>query len=224
MKRKWILPLVAAFACAFIAASSRGQGTFVNLDFEAATVPPNEGFISAAQALPGWTAYLNGVQYDAVEYNNVSPPSVSLYGPGSGSVLQGSYTAGIATGPNPLQQPTALAQTGQIPQNAQTLIFWSSPGNSLQAAFDGQMMPLILLGSGANYVIEGANISSFAGQTGELRFTGAFISMPPGAGGGGLLDNIQFSPNPLSVPEPATCSLILGGVALFALARWIKAR
>ena len=78
------------------------------------------------------------------------------------------------------------------------------------------MLPLIQLAGGKSYVVEEADISSFAGKTGLLMF-----SAPPHVYATfNLLDDIQFSPNPLSVPEPATCSLILGGVAVFGPARW----
>ncbi len=207
----------------FPIAQSRAQGAFVNLNFESAnaSVLGTNGsgrVVSATQALPGWTVYIGGLQSSQVFYNDPSlgAASVGLVGPNSGPILQGSYTAVLNadeftfTGAN----SAAIGQTGQIPQNAQTLIFWSSPANSLQAAFDGQMLPLIQLGSGANYVIEGANISSFAGQTGELRFTVPFALTWTAFS---YLDNIQFSTNALPVPEPAASMLFLVGAALFGL-------
>ncbi len=208
---------------------AQAQGTFVNLNFESAnaSVLGTNGIgraVRATQALPGWMVYIGGVQAGLVGYNDPSlgSASVGLVGPNSGPILQGSYTAILNadeftfTGAN----SAAIGQTGQIPQNAQTLIFWASPGNSLQAVFDGQMLPLIQLGSGANYVIEGANISGFAGQTGELRFIAPFVANNFMFD---YLDNIQFSTNALPVPEPSTFILLLAGAALFGLAgcKWL---
>ena len=69
--------------------------------------------------------------------------------------------------------------------------------------FSGQVIPLTQVGSGPNYSILGGDISAFAGQNGELRFTA----------GSGVLDNIQFSP--IAIPEPSTVSLVaLAGLAL----------
>ena len=217
MKRVLVLFLLGGSVC-FRSAQSRGQGTFVNLNFEAANVPantPDGAVLTVNQALPGWTI-LSGA---GVGYNFVSLGGayVSLFGPSFGAI-QGNYSASLVggflpQGPNP---SASIGQTGQIPQNAQTLIFWASPGNSLQAAFDGQMLPLIQLGSGANYVVEAASISSYAGKTGQLSFT----APPLVYGGYNLLDNIQFSTNTLPVPEPCTSILFLIGMALLGVVRW----
>ena len=50
----------------------------------------------------------------------------------------------------------------------------------LSITFQGQQIPQYVLGSTSTYTIYGADISAFAGQTGELRFSG-----------GGFLDNVQ---------------------------------
>ena len=193
----------------FTIVQSQAQGTFVNLHFESANASElgtnqiGRG-VSTTQALPGWTVYIGGVQAGLVWYNDpsLSAASVGLVGPNVGPILQGNYTASLNADEFALigGKSAAIAQSGQVPQNAQTLIFWSNPGNSLQAAFDGQMLPLIQLGSGANYVIEGANISRFAGQTGELRFTVPFAP---------ILDRFQlFGQHPVFHRPPARAGTV----------------
>jgi hypothetical protein len=216
MKRKWALLVLGALVGAPIAVPSRGQGTFANLNFEAANIPantPDGVVVTVTQALPGWTVLSGG----GVGYNfeTLGGAYVSLFGPSYGAI-QGNYSASLVGQFFPEQPPylsAAIGQTGQIPQDAQTLIFWASPGNSLQAAFDGQMLPLIQLGSGANYVVEAANISSYAGKTGQLSFTAS----PLVYGGFNLLDNIQFSSS--AIPEPGTCVLLFCGAVLLGLTR-----
>jgi hypothetical protein len=228
MKTKMPCAFLVVLCAVVLVVQTRAQGTFVNLNFESANssvLGTNQfgGVVSATQALPGWTVYVGGVQTSRVYYNEVPLGSVGvgLVGPGSGPAIQGSYTAFLNADEFPFNAQfgvggasAAIGQTGQIPQSAQTLIFWASPANSLQAAFDGQMLPLIQLGSGANYVIEAASISSFAGQTGELRFTVPFALTWTGFN---YLDNIQFSTT--AVPEPGTSMLILGGAVLLGLMR-----
>ena len=67
------------------------------------------------------------------------------------------------------QQSAAIGQTGQIPTNAMSLKFW---GYSTDVSFGGQTLSLVLLGRHTpHYNIYGADISAFAGQTGQLLFT-----------------------------------------------------
>jgi hypothetical protein len=56
------------------------------------------------------------------------------------------------------------------------------------------------------YAVWEADISAYAGQTGELLFTCADYNA-------GMLDNIQFSTS--SVPEPSICGLFGLGILLF---------
>jgi hypothetical protein len=67
------------------------------------------------------------------------------------------------------------------------------------------------LGGNDRYHIYGADISAYAGQTGELRFTG--VPAGPNSSGSAFIDNIEFSP--IAIPEPTTLSVLLGG-----LVRW----
>jgi hypothetical protein len=67
------------------------------------------------------------------------------------------------------------------------------------------------IGSGSGYTIWQANISAYAGQTGQLEFTAPWQTQ-------GLLDNIQFSSFP--VPEPSGLPLAVLGAGLIGLLRW----
>ena len=51
-----------------------------------------------------------------------------------------------------------------------------------QVSFGGQSIPLVQFGTSGNDIIMAGDISTFAGQTGELLFVGR-----------GLFDDIQFS-------------------------------
>jgi hypothetical protein len=63
-------------------------------------------------------------------------------------------------------------------------------------------LPIAILGGSVDtYLILGADISVFGGQTGELRFSG-----------GGYFDNIQFSSEP--IPEPGALGLLVLGALL----------
>jgi hypothetical protein len=186
--------------------SGYSQG-FINLDFESATIitSGSPSLVLAAQALPGWTA---GFPSDAVIlYNTVSiggaalsihdsndpfnPPIAGRYGVGLQGASPGTVSAGIR-------------QTGQIPGNAQSLTFLGQLG-SLQISFNNQPLSYFAIGSGANYRIYGADVSAFAGQTGEL----SFVALP---NRGGFIDNIQFSNVP--IPEPGVFGLSALGALL----------
>ena len=94
-------------------------------------------------------------------------------------------------------------QTGLIPLSAESIIYW---GGALQATFDNQPLTFNAIGSGSGYTIWQADISAYAGQTRQLEFTAPWQTQ-------GLLDNIQFSANP--VPEPGGLALgVLGGLCL----------
>jgi hypothetical protein len=192
--------------------AAQAQGTFRNLDFELANVPlvPAGQFgadVPISQGLPGWSAFYNGNPTTSIWHNNVTlgGAEIGILGPAwdSSQILQGSYSVMLQQ--SFAGQPTsaAIAQTGLIPSTARSLTFFASPTSLFQVTFAGHVIPLTQIGSGANYIIEGGDVSQFAGQTGELRFTA----------GTGILDNIQFSSNP--VPEPATGAFVVFGGLLF---------
>ena len=87
----------------------------------------------------------------------------------------------------------------------------------MQATFNGQPIDFLVTGSTANYTIYSADISAYAGQTGQLLFT-----LPPNVDGDyAILDNIQFSTT--AVPEPGPFALAALGTLLLGFRRWRSA-
>ena|SRR5437899_5217559 len=188
------------------------QGTFANLNFENSIItwdPSQPGEVPIANALPGWTGYLGGQPTVHALYNTVSlgDAAISLQGPGSvRPAIEGSYSVILQPSSAGFPTSAALAQTGQIPSWARSLLY--DGGLVFQVSFDGQRMPIIPLSGHGDYFLVGADISGFAGQTGELKF----LVAPQQFGVMGYLDNIQFSPEPL--PEPSTLCLFGFGALL----------
>ena len=180
---------------------------FVNLDFEAANVPSSYTFsANAAEILPDWTVIAPYVSYDdpSLSGNSISIMDANGYPP---HPIQGVYFAFLSSGNTPGTGVTiSLSQNGTIPLGTESMTFWGNIGG-LQITFDGQSLAFSELGSTANYNIYGANVSQFAGDSGQLLFS------LPAYDGSAALDNIQFSPSP--VPEPSTLALCaLGGLLL----------
>ncbi len=198
MKNSTIRNLIAAMALGCGAQSSLSQGSFANLDFEQANP-------STLNYLPGWTSYAGLILYNTASLGGAA---ISLHDMASLGFqpLQGSYSVflqGSAAGP---AVSAAIGQTGQIPASSLSLRFWVDPRSNLEITFGGQVIPTVKLSSTANYDVLGGDISMFAGQTAELRFTGP-------ANSGGYFDNIFFSNQP--IPEPSALGLFGLGALLF---------
>ena len=206
--------LVAGLALLLSAGGVVGQG-FVNLDFESPILPlnPVNFQVQITNSLPGWTGYIGNSQVNRVVYDTVSLGAAAIsFQDSSGFIsLQGQYCVGLQSTDPGNQFMAALAQIGRVPQDALSVRFFASDFATLELSFAGQVIPLFQIGSGNGYGILGGDISSFAGQTGELRFTSGMG--PLGHGGGGFLDSIQFSNQP--IPEPGVFALsTLGGLLL----------
>jgi hypothetical protein len=208
MKRNIILLVLI-----FIGIQSAFTQGFINLDFESANLSGyNAGLVPAGDAIPGWTAYISGISQTNVYYNaiNRAGGEVEILGPGSGSAIQGSYSILIA-GNESLGQVVSIGQSGTIPSTAQSLIWWGSGPDRL--SFNGQILFFSVLDHETGYTIYGANISAYAGQTGELLFDSIYVpSAPPDT-----IDNIQFSSSP--IPEPSAFLLTLFGSGILIYAR-----
>ena len=198
--------LAAGVALLLGAAVALGQGTFQNLNFERATIilnPSNRFYPYAAyatNAVPGWK-FFGGIGYPDILYNDVAlgSPCISIHDANDQygfTPIQGQYSVYLQR----FGGYVAIAQTGRLPSNAQSLTFWSY-FTGFEVTFAGQVQPYISIGTGPNYTIYGGDISAFAGQTGELRFSG-----------NGFLDNIQFSTQP--IPEPGVSNLSALGALL----------
>jgi hypothetical protein len=176
---------------------------FVNLNFEAASVPsqPTQ-IVNATNLFPGWVITPSySVGYDDVSLTGASISIIDTNSYFSSSIQGKYYALLVSANDQGYGIPISMGQTGQIPVSAKSITFWGDIGG-LQITFNNQPLFFSSLGSTANYSIYGADISVLAGQTGQLLFT-----LPPYVGAA-TIDNIQFSSVP--VPEP-------GGWALAAL-------
>lgn len=219
--RYWILSAGAAFALVGTP-FGHAQG-FINLNFESANIVPipadPAGRVQFGPAFPGWTAYFNATPLsftDPVNYNNPSLGTAAI-----GLVNSASPSGGAISNQTVLLQGSSiingttvsLAQTGLVPTGTMSLRFQGANfGPSLFVSLGGQPLNLGILQDFGSYREYGADISSFAGQSAELRFVKSPLS------GDLYFDNISFST--VGVPEPGTWALIGLGSALF----WCAAR
>ena len=177
--------------------------------------------------LPAWSGYIGGVQQTAAYYDisGLDTSRISIIDHGWSSfrefgVIEGNYTAllaaGIFGGP---PADTTLSQTGLVPSGTQSLLFRAFfeglPG-SFAVKLGGQTLSLIPLGSGANYTLYGADVSSLANQTAELDFT-VFAQQPHQDNFYLSLDSIQFSTQP--IPEPSCLALFGVSTLIFGFYR-----
>ena len=203
-----------ALVAALLPSATLAQGTFVNLDFEAATVPyltNSARWVSAADAFPGWTVSTDNTPNTLVPYNGM--PSGSGYvGLTANSYIRwmqqaGRYSAWFMPWEG---SSCSLMQTGTVPGDAKSLQFVAgnlSARTPLTVTFDGQVLPASLVWSDVMRAGYSVDVSPYAGTTGELRFT---VSVDPSGSGwrDSYLDNLVF------VPEPQVWQLLgLAGAA-----------
>jgi hypothetical protein len=215
----------ALVAVIVMATKAYSQG-FANLDFEHPILPLNPVFntVSATNAIPHWSAYYSTStftnQAGSIAYDTVSAGGALIIledsnAPGGPFPIQGSYSvflegASGIFGNNPTA--ASIGQTGTIPSTAQSLTFYLGDlfGN-VQVSFNGQPLSFMAISNTLNYTIYGADISAYAGQTGQLLFTAPLQT-------DALLDNIQFSSLP--VPEPSAIALSALGTLFLGFRRW----
>ena len=197
------------FTVAVAATSVRAQGTFQNLDFEAARLVflgPGSPLIATTNALPGWTATFGTSQLSQVSYVGGIFGSVELLGL-SGSAIDGSFSAVIG---GDATASASIRQTGLVPTDARSLQFKvkfsGAVPNEMEVWLGAESLALVPLGAPRGYFLVGADISSFAGQTETLSFSGGLFA----------LDDIEFSPQ--LVPEPSVLALA-GAAASLLLCR-----
>jgi hypothetical protein len=187
-----------------------GQGAFQNMDFESAVVT---GFpvgypLPVENALPGWNAYYDGVKTSSIWHNTGSLGSSVIAINDAEFVygfvpLDGKYSV-VLEGRG---GSASIGQTGMVPSDSLSVVFYlrNEWAAGLEVSFQGHVLPYNVIGSETNYDICRADISQFAGQTGELRFTEY--------AGGAVIDDIQFSTQ--AVPEPCTVVLSVFGALMF---------
>ncbi|PWU15817.1 MAG: hypothetical protein C5B50_14655 [Verrucomicrobia bacterium] len=186
--------------------NSDGQG-FINLDFERG--------VTSSNTIPGWTAYVNGSPTTVLSNNiALNGGAVCLLGTNGGfQQIQGAWFAYLQGQTVGFPNTASIGQTGMVPITAESLIFWGSVGAG-DVTFNGQTLPLVVLGTAPNYKIYGANISGFAGGVGQLLFTSYSSQV---GGQWDSVDNIQFSTQ--FIPEPSAVALLSVGVLSFGLIR-----
>jgi hypothetical protein len=242
---KYIVKYLIAIGLIFKTFTGLSQGTFFqNLNFESANVAASPAelypnYVSIGSALPNWTAYLGADQQTQVGYNAPanSTASITLIGPTWNSsrlvynvgIIDGNYSVVLQTGANPtgsaaITENASIAQNGTVPSTAQSLQFDAYETTPLSVSFNGNVLIPVALSSGVSadglpYTLYGANISAWAGQTGELEFTADFKSY-----NFVVLDDITFSTTAV-VPEPSVLALMVMGGLAFGARRWrAKAR
>jgi hypothetical protein len=220
MRVIWMRTIARIFAisCALCLGvwHASAQGTFQNLNFEAANVPlvPTNQFgadVATSNGIPGWTAYIGGSPVTTILHNNeyLGNADVAILGPQwyGPQILQGRYTVQLKPSSAGPPTSTAIGQTGLVPMGAESLTFYGD--GAYDVTFGGQEIPLVTLATTPNYSILGGDISAFDNQIGELRIQG-----------GGLVDNIVFSTQ--SIPEPSVVSLAVVAAAICCV--WSRRR
>jgi hypothetical protein len=206
---------MAVIIAAISAICARGQ-SFQNLDFESAYgLPGNPGsgeLVSAANALPDWTAYYgppsNDEPLSSITYASNSAPLgavtvVSLLG--GSAALSGEF--GIE-----LSDYASISQMGLVPENVGSLQFEALGVSSAEFSLTlgGQNLSYSEISEGSGYNVYGANIP--ADMNGQMEALTFYIVGP----GDTLLDDIEFVP----VPEPSEYALMAAGAgALFTFRR-----
>jgi hypothetical protein len=213
--------------------------SFVNLDFEEATVAPappgytpSDAFnpISAASALPGWTVREDGIICTAVwgTPSALDETSVALVSAGNGPI-QGNYSVQLsayANAPPGYYHNSSISQTGLIPGGTQSIQFLIA--NPFQAgivqpnpivSLNGTPISLSEISQSGGVITMVGDVSAFAGTTADLTVLCEATPGPVFPANENIfnLDNIQFSVSP--VPEPETLALFATGAFLLALHR-----
>jgi hypothetical protein len=121
---------------------------------------------------------------------------------GAGSYLpaiDGNYSIELYGG----REDISLSQTGLIPAGTQSLLFegsWFSEGPDPNVSIGNDNLTLFPVGQG----LYGANVSAWAGQAEELKFTVRWDYGPY------FFDDISFSPGAVPEPSPALLTGITG--------------
>ncbi len=221
---------------ALLAHDAFPQSSFINLDFESASlvpsVEPSFGYgLDSTAALPGWSVLVNAGPMSWVLSNTLTltPYASATLWSVPGPLLSGQYSVQLVsglqyqfTGSN-VWTSTTLAQTGLVPEGSRSLRL-TVANDPFSVSLGGTSLSLVPLSYGTNnfipYTVWGADISGHANLSEELRITVPYdAGVPFGQYHSIRLDDISFSPNP--IPEPSTWSFIfLGAVAWLVAKGW----
>ncbi len=239
---KTIKLIILSIGVAFTALSAHAQ-SFTNLNFESATPstpilgPVGPFYQPVGLALPGWTAYMGTTPQSEILQNDytLGSGSVDIFGPDyTAAGPQGSFDPGIIDGnftvflqagaPSPGLGNASIEQYGTVPMAIQSLEFkawdWLPSTSILAVSFKGNILSPVVIGSGSNYTLYGANISGFAGQSGQLEFSAVWNLSGPSYT---ELDDIAFSTNSVA-PEPSIVALTAIGGLFFGTRKWLVRR
>ena len=181
---------------------------FVNLNFE--NVNTSQGSTLPTNAVFGWLVSSPFIFYNDIALDGNVVDLVGTNNSVGPSAIQGNYSIFIQGGSqfDPDHSGAAIMQTVLVPATSHSITYW---GGQLQVSFNNQALAFNAIGSGSGYTIWQADVSAFAGQTGQFSFVAPWQTS-------GLLDNIQFSTSP--VPEPSTFALAALGGLLLGFRRW----
>lgn len=223
---------------------------FQNFGFDSPEIPggiglaiPGPTFEGAPEVwmVPGWDVP-NGVGYNHTQpFRNLSSILDSSYvnnaQPANSAKVPvvGTYSLGIWPHAGIAAPSFFLAQTGDIPSDAQSLRFLYH-GNDLHVSVAGSPAPVHFLEDRPSgdpdvplFHYYAVDVSAYAGQTAPLQFEFRSFGNFPGQDEGQVpgwpdakmhvIDDISFSPLP-AVPEPETWALFgVGVVAVFCVGR-----
>jgi len=217
--------ILACVLSLILTSHSNAQGTFQNLNFEGALVPPTPiggygGEVDPALAFLGWTVGANTNPYPLFTlYNNqtLDSAAVDLIGPAfpnalGMSSLQGSYSVVLQYSTIWRMFPQ-LSQTGLIPADAKSINFLVSSDPYIFPPFvtlNGTWINLVPIGGGRL----AGDVTAFAGSPAQMTFsTGAYRA---------YFDDVRFSSE--RVPEPSMFTLSSLGVLLASWRLAVRAR
>jgi hypothetical protein len=174
---------------------SKLNAQFINLDFESAAIPshiPPSG-VPPNEVMPGWTVSCT------VYVDEWLPrgPYISVIRPNHGFLSwtgqQGDYFITMKSGSVVFGGgPAFIAQTGYLSPTTKSLHFRAEPLANLLVSFAGETLPCVVVSSNGECA---ADISKFAGSTGELKFMSSETI-------GVYLDFIWFSNQAVSNSPP----------------------
>lgn len=205
-------------------ASVMSQGSFQNLDFESARLPPlsvedRAIWTNASAAVPYWSVFYGTQPAQEVLYHGLSLGStlLSVVDPNmlnpSERAISGNFSVALAAGVLDVPTDLTLAQSGTIPANAQSFRFkvrGTIPDGWLEVYFQNQFLPIQQLESLGGINIYGADITAFASRYGELKLVA--VAPRPFGLRGKIIDDLEFSP--MAVPETSAFVLFALGSGL----------
>jgi hypothetical protein len=206
--RRWV---GAGLLLAFLTWNAAAQKSFQDLNFDSGSIAParsgDDDDILASAALPGWSVNYGSAQQEIIGYNrssddraNVSlltssfrhgAPQGMLHGRYYLLLQEGTYGS-FQPGDEPLWETVSISQTAEVPTTAASLTFDASIAQ-FTVSLDGTVLPLDVLQACKGYDVYACDVSEWAGETAQLKFTADDPTV--------YLDDICFSSSP--VPEPA---------------------